>query len=390
MNLHEYQAKQLLRDAGIATAAGVVIKNANEIDAALQKLGPAPWIVKAQIHAGGRGKAGGVVRAESAGAVHEAAAQLLDRRLVTNQNAPGGQPVSQLLIESAIAIQREFYLSLSIDRALERVVLAASQAGGMDIEQIAEASPDKILLEVCDPLLGLQPYQGRAIAFALGLSGAEINEFAKLGRRAYDMFLAHDLSLLEVNPLVLNAEGALLAADCKISLDDNALWRQKSLSALRDWSQEDAKEAAAHNASLNYIALAGNIGCMVNGAGLAMATMDLIAQKGGVPANFLDVGGAANPDTVAKGFEIIITDRNVKAILINIFGGIMRCDIIAEGIINAVQRLGLAIPVVVRLEGTNAELGLSMLASSGLAIVPVNDLSAAAERAVKAAGVGVP
>ena len=387
MNLHEYQAKQLLREAGIAIPNGVVINHSDEIDTAIQQLGPAPWIVKAQIHAGGRGKAGGVARAESPDAAKSIAERLLGNHLVTAQNGPRGQPVAQLLLEAGVAIQREFYLSLSIDRALERVVLVASQAGGMDIEEIALAAPDKILREVCDPLLGLQAYQGRALAFALGLAGAEVNAFAQLTRRAYDIFIDNDLSLLEINPLVLTEARALIVLDCKISLDDNALWRHKSLALLRDWTQEDAKEASAHAAALNYIALEGNIGCMVNGAGLAMATMDLIAQKGGAPANFLDVGGAANAETVAKGFEIIVTDPNVKAILINIFGGIMRCDIIAEGIISAVKRLGLTIPVVVRLEGTNAKLGLEMLAQSGLAIMPVGDLSAAAERAVTAAGV---
>lgn len=387
MNLHEYQAKQLLRDAAIATPPGIVISDPGEIAPALQQLGSGPWIIKAQIHAGGRGKAGGVALVESADAAKQAAGRLLGSRLVTLQNGPDGQPVSQLLLEAGVPIQREFYLSLSMDRALERVVLIASKAGGMEIEEIALSAPDQILREVCDPLLGLQPYQGRAMAFALGLSDGAVNEFAKLARKAYDLFLLHDLSMLEINPLVLTERGSLIALDCKISLDDNAIWRQQALAAMRDWSQEDSKEAAAHAASLNYIALSGDIGCMVNGAGLAMATMDLIAQKGGAPANFLDVGGAANAETVAKGFEIIVTDPNVKAILVNIFGGIMRCDIIAEGIISAVQRLGLTIPVVVRLEGTNAQLGLKMLAESGLAIMPANDLSAAAERAVEATGV---
>ena len=390
MNLHEYQAKQLLRDAGIATPTGVVISDLTEVAPALQQLGSAPWIIKAQIHAGGRGKAGGVARVESADDANAEAGRLLGSRLVTQQNGPDGQPVAQLLLEAGVPIQREFYLSLSIDRALERVVLVGSKAGGMEIEEMALSAPEQILREVCDPLLGLQPYQGRAMAFALGLSGAAVNEFAKLVRKAYDLVLLHDLSLLEINPLVLTEQGGLVALDCKISLDDNAIWRHKAVAALRDWSQEDPKEAAAHAASLNYIALAGDIGCMVNGAGLAMATMDLIAQKGGAPANFLDVGGAASAETVAKGFEIIVTDPNVRAILINIFGGIMRCDIIAEGIISAVQRLGLRIPVVVRLEGTHAELGLKMLAQSGLAITPANDLSTAAGRAVEAAGPRAP
>ena len=387
MNLHEYQAKQLLRNAGIATPDGVVIASQDALAGAVERLGPPPWVLKAQIHAGGRGKAGGVVRTTTLAELEQVRARLIAGPLVTAQNAPHGQPVEKMLLEAGVDIAREFYLSFSIDRALERVVLVASSAGGMEIEALAQSAPDSILREVCDPLLGLQAFQGRALAFALGLRDAAIGEFVTLLRKLYDLFIQHDLSLLEINPLVQTQAGTLLALDCKISVDDNALWRQKSLAALRDWSQDDAKEAAAHAASLNYIALSGNIGCMVNGAGLAMATMDLIAQHGGAPANFLDVGGAANADTVAKGFEIIVTDANVKAIFVNIFGGIMRCDIIASGIISAVERLDLKLPLVVRLEGTNAQLGLEMLAKSGLAIIAEADLAAAAARAVEAAGV---
>lgn len=387
MNLHEYQAKQLLRSAGIGTPDGVVIAAQDALAGAVERLGPPPWVIKAQIHAGGRGKAGGVVRSATLAELEQARARLVSAPLITAQNAPNGQPVEKMLVEAGVAIAREFYLSLSIDRALERVVLVASSAGGMEIETLAATEPDKILREICDPLLGLQAYQARATAFSLGLRDAAIAEFVTLTRKLYELFIHHDLNLLEINPLVQTQDGGLLALDCKMSADDNALWRQKALAALRDWSQDDAKEAAAHAASLNYIALSGNIGCMVNGAGLAMATMDLIAQHGGTPANFLDVGGAANADTVAKGFEIIVTDANVKAIFVNIFGGIMRCDIIATGIISAVERLDLKLPLIVRLAGTNAEIGLEMLAKSGLSIIAEADLASAAARAVEAAGV---
>lgn len=387
MNLHEYQAKQLLRSAGVNTPDGIVIGAQDALAGAVERLGPPPWVIKAQIHAGGRGKAGGVIRSATLAELEQARARLVSAPLITAQNAPNGQPVEKMLVEAGVAIAREFYLSFSIDRTLERVVLVASSAGGMEIEALAATDPDKILREICDPLLGLQAYQARATAFALGLRDASIAEFVTLTRTLYELFIQHDLNLLEINPLVQTEEGRLLALDCKMSVDDNALWRQKALAALRDWSQDDAKEAAAHAASLNYIALSGNIGCMVNGAGLAMATMDLIAQHGGTPANFLDVGGAANADTVAKGFEIIVTDANVKAIFVNIFGGIMRCDIIASGIISAVERLDLKLPLIVRLAGTNAEIGLEMLAKSGLSIIAEADLASAAARAVEAAGV---
>lgn len=387
MNLHEYQAKQLLRSAGVNTPDGIVIGAQDALAGAVERLGPPPWVIKAQIHAGGRGKAGGVIRSATLAELEQARARLVSAPLITAQNAPNGQPVEKMLVEAGVAIARELYLSFSIDRTLERVVLVASSAGGMEIEALAATDPDKILREICDPLLGLQAYQARATAFALGLRDASIAEFVTLTRKLYELFIQHDLNLLEINPLVQTEEGRLLALDCKMSVDDNALWRQKALAALRDWSQDDAKEAAAHAASLNYIALSGNIGCMVNGAGLAMATMDLIAQHGGTPANFLDVGGAANADTVAKGFEIIVTDANVKAIFVNIFGGIMRCDIIASGIISAVERLDLKLPLIVRLAGTNAEIGLEMLAKSGLSIIAEADLASAAARAVEAAGV---
>jgi succinyl-CoA synthetase beta subunit len=292
--------------------------------------------------------------------------------------------VHQLLVEQTLPIARELYLSMLVDRTLERVVMVASSAGGMDIEEIAANHPEKILQEVVDPLNGLMDYQARNIAFGLGLENEQISAFTKLAKRLYKLFKDNDLALLEINPLIVTTEGQLVALDCKMSVDDNALYRQKPLAEMRDWSQDDAKEAEAHHAGLNYIALNGNIGCMVNGAGLAMATMDLIKLHGGMPANFLDVGGGATAETVAKAFKIILADTNVKAILVNIFGGIMRCDIIATGIITAVKDVGITIPVVVRLEGTNVELGKQMLRESGLNIISAENLTDAAEQAVKA------
>ena len=286
-------------------------------------------------------------------------------------------------MEETLPIARELYISLLVDRSLERVVFVASAAGGMDIEEIAHDSPEKILREICDPLNGLVDFQARNIAFALGLAGEQIAAFTRLAKGLYRLFKENDLALLEINPLVVTTSGGLVALDCKMSVDDNALYRQKALAEQRDWSQDDAKEAVAHAAGLNYIALNGNIGCMVNGAGLAMATMDLIKLHGGMPANFLDVGGGATAETVAKAFKIILADSNVKAILVNIFGGIMRCDIIAEGIITAVKEVGIQIPVIVRLEGTNVELGRKMLSESGLSIISATGLTDAAEQAVK-------
>src|SRR5690606_7002428 len=336
-------------------------------------------------HAGGRGKAGGVKIVNSPEDAGRTAASLLGKQLVTYQNAPDGQPVNQVLVEETLPITRELYLSLLADRALERIVVVASAAGGMEIEEIAKADPDRILQEVCDPLNGLMDYQARNLAFALELSGEQTGAFARLLKSMYRLFRENDLSMLEINPVIVTADGALVALDCKISVDDNALYRQKGLAEQRDWSQEDAKEAAAHAAGLNYIALNGNIGCMVNGAGLAMATMDLVKLHGGAPANFLDVGGGATAETVAKAFKIILADSNVKAILVNIFGGIMRCDIIAEGIMTAVKEVGIRIPVVVRLEGTNVELGRKMLNESGLSIISADGLTDAAKKVVAAA-----
>lgn len=382
MNLHEFQAKQLLQRYGLPIPKSILAETTQQAKDAVQSLGGTAWVVKAQVHAGGRGKAGGVKVVKSEAELQALATELLGRRLVTYQNAPDGQPVNTVLVEETLPIARELYLSMLVDRSLERVVVVASSAGGMDIEEIAQTSPEQILQEVCDPLNGLVDFQARNLAFKLGLAGEQIGAFSRLLKGLYRLFKENDLALLEINPLVITTEGALVALDCKISVDDNALYRQKALAEQRDWSQEDPKEAEAHHAGLNYIALNGNIGCMVNGAGLAMATMDLIKLHGGVPANFLDVGGSATAETVAKAFKIILADSNVKAILVNIFGGIMRCDIIAEGIITAVKEVGIQIPVVVRLEGTNVELGRKMLSESGLSIISAAGLTDAAQQAV--------
>jgi succinyl-CoA synthetase beta subunit len=387
MNLHEFQAKQLLQRYGLATPIGHIAQSAEAAAAATKEIAGDAWVVKAQVHAGGRGKAGGVKIVKSASEAQSVAHQLLGKHLITYQNAPDGQPVHQLLVEQTLPIARELYLSLLVDRTLERVVMVASSAGGMDIEEVAATMPEKILQEVCDPLNGLVDYQARNLAFALDLVGDQIAAFTKLAKGIYKLFKENDLALLEINPLVVTTDGKLFALDCKMSVDDNALYRQKLLAEQRDWSQDDAKEAEAHHAGLNYIALNGNIGCMVNGAGLAMATMDLIKLHGGAPANFLDVGGGATAETVSKAFKIILADQNVQAILVNIFGGIMRCDIIAEGIITAVKEVGIKIPVVVRLEGTNVELGRKMLSESGLSIISAAGLTDAAKQAVAAVSV---
>jgi succinyl-CoA synthetase beta subunit len=387
MNLHEFQAKQLLQRYGLAVPVGQVVQSAEAAAAATKEIAGDAWVVKAQVHAGGRGKAGGVKIVKSATEAKSVANNLLGKHLVTYQNAPDGQPVHQLLVEQTLPIARELYLSILVDRTLERVVMVASSAGGMDIEEVAATMPEKILQEVCDPLNGLVDYQARNLAFALDLVGDQIAAFTKLAKGLYKLFKENDLALLEINPLVVTTDGKLFALDCKMSVDDNALYRQKLLAEQRDWSQDDAKEAEAHHAGLNYIALNGNIGCMVNGAGLAMATMDLIKLHGGAPANFLDVGGGATAETVSKAFKIILADQNVQAILVNIFGGIMRCDIIAEGIITAVKDVGIQIPVVVRLEGTNVELGRKMLSESGLSIISAAGLTDAAKQAVAAVSV---
>ena len=383
MNLHEYQAKLLLQQYGIPTPIGAVANDAASACKVATSLQSSAYVVKAQIHAGGRGKAGGVKLLDSLTAVEDYAKSLLGEKLITYQNAPDGQMVSQVLVEETLPIARELYLSMLVDRSYERVVIVASQAGGMNIEDIAANHPEQILREICDPLTGLMEYQARNLAFKLDLKQDQIATFSKLLKGCYQLFTENDLALLEINPLIVTTEGKIVALDCKISVDDNALYRQKTLCEQRDWSQEDAKEATSHEAGLNYIALNGNIGCMVNGAGLAMATMDLIKLHGGTPANFLDVGGGATAETVTKAFKIILADNNVQAILVNIFGGIMRCDIIALGIISAVKEVGMTIPVVVRLEGTNVDLGKKMLIESGLNIISAKDLTDAAKQAVQ-------
>ncbi len=387
MNLHEYQAKQILREQGVNTPRGVIVENAAHAElAASGYLGGDSWVIKAQVHAGGRGKAGGVRIANSLATVVEISDQMLGSRLITSQNAPQGQPVGQLLLEETLDIAREMYVSFLLDRDRERVILVASASGGMEIE--AMGYDREIVQEVCDPVLGLQAFQCRSVAFALGL-GEQATGVTRLLQTLYRIFTERDLSLLEINPLALTRDGRLVALDCKMVVDDNALARQPQLADWADDTQSDDKEVVAHAAGLNYIALDGDIGCLVNGAGLAMATMDLIRLNGGKAANFLDVGGGATAATVARALGIILSDAAVKAILVNIFGGIMRCDTIAEGIITAIREVGVRVPVIVRLEGTNVELGKAMLRDSGLDVVAAEDLSDAARRAVALAS-GVP
>ena len=378
MNLHEYQAKQLIAKYGISVPKGIAIKSPDELDQSIAQLNSSAYVIKAQIHAGGRGKAGGVKIVTSKKEAAEVVNSLLHKKLVTYQNKPDGQPIDTLLIEESCDIEKELYFSILVDRQSEKIVVIASSAGGMEIEEISKNNPEKIIKETCSPINGLMDYQSRNIAFALGLPNEMINDFVKFARSAFKSFIENNLALLEINPLVIDSHKKIIALDCKINVDDNALYKQKTLAELRDWSQNDSKEAEAFAAGLNYIALNGNIGCMVNGAGLAMATMDLIKLCGGEPANFLDVGGGATAETVAKAFKIILDDKNVQVVLVNIFGGIMRCDIIAEGIIAAIKEVGIKIPIVVRLEGTNVDLGKKLLQTSGLNIKAANTLTEAA------------
>jgi len=382
MNLHEYQAKQVFAQYGMPVPNNQVVKSSDSVSSALDKLDGNRWVVKAQVHAGGRGKAGGVKLSDSVDAVSKAVSEMLGTNLVTYQTNEQGQPVNQVLIEEISNIKRELYLGAVIDRASQRVVIMASTEGGMEIEKVAAETPEKILKVTINPLTGLQPYQARELAFGLELEGDLIKQFAHLLNGFAKMFVEKDLSLVEINPLVVTAEGRLICLDGKINIDDNAMYRQKDILAMRDESQEDERENRAKEWDLNYISLDGDIGCMVNGAGLAMATMDLIKLCGGEPANFLDVGGGATKERVSEAFKIILSDSNVKGILVNIFGGIVRCDLIAEGIIGAVEEVHVNVPVVVRLEGNNAERGSQLLRDSGVNIIAAQSLTEAAEKIV--------
>jgi succinyl-CoA synthetase beta subunit len=386
MNLHEFQAKRLFADYGLRIPVGRMVVSLAEAREAVSELGGDEWVVKAQVHAGGRGLGGGVKRVSGVEELEAAVKGMLGSRLVTHQTGTAGLPVERLLIESPCAIAQELYLGALVDRARSRVVFMASNQGGMDIEEVAAASPDKILQVAVDPVVGLQAYQCRQIGFGLGLAGEQIKELTRSMMGLYQLFMDKDLSLVEINPLVVTADGELLALDAKINLDDNALFRHQDLEELRDPSQEDPTEHKAQQFGLNYVTLDGNIGCMVNGAGLAMATMDIIKLHGGDPANFLDVGGGTTAERVAEALKLIVADSKVKAILVNIFGGIVRCDLIADGIIQAIREVGLNIPVVVRLEGTNAEQGREMLEHSGLSVVAAEGLADAAAKVVQAAG----
>ncbi len=386
MNLHEFQSKQVFKKYGLPVPGNQVVQSSADAAAAASSLGGERWVVKAQVHAGGRGKAGGVKLVDEIEALTHTVGGMLGTRLVTIQTGNDGQPVNQVLIEETCNIARELYLGAVIDRSSRRVVLMASVEGGVEIEKVAAETPEKILKTVINPLTGLQPYQGRELAFGLGLEGDQIKQFVKMLSGLATMFIEKDLGLVEINPLVVTTEGNLLCLDAKINIDDNALYRQPDLLEMRDTSQEDERENRAKEWDLSYISLDGNIGCMVNGAGLAMATMDLIKLCGGEPANFLDVGGGATKQRVSEAFKIILSDKNVKGILVNIFGGIVRCDLIAEGIIGAVEEVHVNVPVVVRLEGNNAELGSQLLDESGLNLIAANDLTDAAQKIVAEVG----
>ena len=386
MNLHEYQGKQLFAEYGLPVSKGIAAETAQEASAAADTIGGDKWVVKAQVHAGGRGKAGGVKLVSSKAEIEEFANNWLGKNLVTYQTDANGQPVSRILVETCTDIDQELYLGAVVDRATRRIIFMASTEGGVEIEKVAEETPEKILKAIIDPLTGAQPYQGRDLAFKLGLKGVQIKQFVQIFMGLAKMFKEKDLELLEINPLVITDEGNLHCLDAKVIIDGNAMYRQPAIKEMHDPSQEDAREAHAASFELNYVALDGNIGCMVNGAGLAMGTMDIVHLHGGSPANFLDVGGGATKERVVEAFKIILSDSNVKAVLINIFGGIVRCDLIADGVIGAVEEVGVKIPVVVRLEGNNAELGTKKLAESGLAIIAATSLTDVAQQAVKAAG----
>ncbi len=384
MNIHEYQAKGLLKKYGVAVPEGGVAYTSAEAVEAAEKLGGPVWVVKAQIHAGGRGKGGGVKVVKSIEEVEKTAGEILGMQLVTHQTGPAGKEVKRVYIEDGCDIARELYLGMLVDRATSQVTVMASTEGGMEIEEVAAKTPEKILMQPIDPAVGLQPFHARKLAFGLGLEGKQIGSAVKFMMALYQAFNDTDASLVEINPLVVTGAGEVLALDAKMNFDDNALYRHKDVADLRDEDEEDPAELEAAKHDLNYITLDGSIGCMVNGAGLAMSTMDIIKLHGGEPANFLDVGGGATKERVTEAFKIILSDANVEGILVNIFGGIMRCDVIAEGVVAAAREVSLHVPLVVRLEGTNVELGKQILADSGLPIVSADDLDDAAEKVVKA------
>ncbi|KFL44321.1 succinyl-CoA synthetase subunit beta [Lysinibacillus sp. BF-4] len=386
MNIHEYQAKEILRKYGVAVPKGNVAFSPDEAVKVAKELNADVTVVKAQIHAGGRGKAGGVKIAKTLEEVRSYAKELLGKILVTHQTGPEGKEVKRLYIEQGSDIQKEYYLSLVVDRATSRVTLMGSEEGGMDIEEVAAATPEKIFHEVVDPVLGLTAFQARRMAFNMNIPTKLVGSAAKLMMRLYDAFVDTDASTVEVNPLAITGDGEVIALDAKFNFDDNALYRHKNIVELRDFNEEDPKEVEASKHDLSYISLHGNIGCMVNGAGLAMATMDTISYYGGTPANFLDVGGGATAEKVTEAFKIILSDENVKGIFVNIFGGIMKCDIIAAGVVTAAKEIGLEVPLVVRLEGTNVEIGKKMLNESGLNIVAADSMADGAQKIVKLVG----
>ena len=384
MKIHEYQGKEIFRKYGVPTPKGILAVSANDAEAAAKELGTSVVVVKAQIHAGGRGKGGGVKLAKSPAEAKELAKQMLGMKLKTIQTGPEGQTVHKVYIEEGLAIGQELYLGVTLDRATSRITFMASREGGVEIEEVAEKHPEKILKESVDPAVGFQDFQGRKLAFGLGLTGPTVNKFVQFCSALYRMFVDTDASLVEINPLVILKDGGVVALDAKVTFDENALYRHKDLLEYRDLAEEEPREIQAKEWDLAYIALDGNIGCMVNGAGLAMATMDTIKLVGGSPANFLDVGGGANKEKVTAAFKLILADPAVKAVLVNIFGGIMKCDVIAEGVVAAVKEVGLKVPLVVRLEGTNAELGKKILNESGLTIQAADDLDDAAQKIVAA------
>jgi len=386
MNLHEYQGKQLFAQYGLPVSSGIAVDTVEEAMAAFDQVPGDTVVIKAQVHAGGRGKAGGVQLVSSKQEVADFANKWLGNRMVTYQTDADGQPVSKVYIEPCTDIAQELYLGAVVDRSSQRIVFMASTEGGVEIEQVAEETPEKILKAEIDPLAGAQPYQGRELAFKLGLKGKQVQQFTKIFLGLAQLFKDKDLALLEINPLVVTEQGDLHCLDAKVVIDSNAVYRHKDIQAMHDPSQDDEREAHAASWDLNYVALDGTIGCLVNGAGLAMGTMDIVATHGGFPANFLDVGGGATKERVTEAFKIILSDERVKAVLVNIFGGIVRCDLIAEGIIGAVKEVGVSVPVVVRLEGNNAELGSKKLAESGLDIIAATSLSDAAQQVVDAAG----